>query len=65
MDLAGKTIAITGGARGLGAAMAKRLASLGSKLALIDLDDDALAAMADECRSAGAVDVHTIARARQ
>jgi len=59
MDLAGKTIAITGGARGLGAAMAKRLASLGSKLALIDLDDDALAAMADECRSAGAVDVHT------
>ena len=39
--------------------MAKRLAGLGSRLALIDLDDDALAAMADECRSAGAVDVHT------
>jgi len=59
MDLAGKTIAITGGARGLGAAMAKRLAGLGSKLALIDLDDAALTAMADECRSAGAADVHT------
>jgi 3-oxoacyl-[acyl-carrier protein] reductase len=59
MDITGKTIAITGGARGLGAAMAKRLAGAGSRLALIDLDADALAATADECRAAGAPDVHT------
>jgi len=59
MDLAGKTIAITGAARGLGAAMAKRLAGAGSRLALIDLDDDALAATADECRGVGATDVRT------
>ena len=38
MDLAGKTIVITGGARGLGAGMAKRLAAAGCKLALVDLD---------------------------
>ncbi len=36
MDLQAKTIIITGGARGLGAAMAKRLAAAGSKLALVD-----------------------------
>jgi len=62
MDLQGKTIVITGGARGLGAAMARRLAAAGSKLALVDLDEAALAAMADECRSAGApiVSVHKV-----
>ncbi len=42
MTLKGKTITITGGARGLGAAMAKRLAASGSRPALIDLDDGAL-----------------------
>ena len=42
MDLAGKTIVITGGARGLGAAMAKRLAAAGCRLALVDLDEAAL-----------------------
>ena len=59
MDLQGKTIVITGGARGLGAAMAKRLAIAGSKLALVDLDEEALAAIADECESIGAADVRT------
>ncbi len=59
MDLQGKTIIITGGARGLGAAMAKRLAAAGSKLALVDLDEEALAATADECESIGAADVRT------
>jgi len=59
MDLAGRTIAITGAARGLGAAMAKRLAGAGSRLALIDLDEDALVVMADECRRAGAADIHS------
>ena len=59
MDLNGKTIVITGGARGLGAAMALRLAKCGCRLGLVDLDDDALAATAEECRSAGAPDVQT------
>jgi NAD(P)-dependent dehydrogenase (short-subunit alcohol dehydrogenase family) len=54
MDLAGKTIVITGGARGLGAAMARRLAAAGSRLALVDLDESALQATAEECRTAGA-----------
>ena len=42
MELKGKTIAITGGGRGLGAAMATRLAAQGCKLALIDVDAQAL-----------------------
>jgi 3-oxoacyl-[acyl-carrier protein] reductase len=54
MDLAGKIIVITGGARGLGAAMAKRLAAAGCRLALVDLDEAALQATADECLAAGA-----------
>lgn len=57
MELHGKVIAITGGGRGLGAAMAVRLARQGCKLALIDLD----AALLDEaraaCHAAGAQDV--------
>jgi len=57
MNLDGRTIAITGGARGLGAAMARRLAKAGCRLALIDLDADALAAMAEECGRLGAAEV--------
>jgi len=57
MDLAGKTIVITGGARGLGAAMAKRLAAAGCKLALVDLDEAALKSMAKECSGAGSPQV--------
>ena len=57
MELAGKTIAITGAARGLGAAMAKRLAAEGCKLALIDLDSSALAQTQSVCSKAGAPDV--------
>ena len=53
MDLAGKTIVITGSGRGLGAAMARRLAAAGCRLALVDLDEQALQATAEECRQAG------------
>lgn len=53
MDLAGKTIVITGGGRGLGLAMAKRLAAAGCRLALVDLDEAALESAAGECRDAG------------
>ncbi len=59
MDLNGKTIIITGGARGLGGAMAGRLAKAGAKLALVDLDQDALDSMASLCRETGSPDVRT------
>ncbi|MDJ0813537.1 MAG: SDR family oxidoreductase [Woeseiaceae bacterium] len=54
MELREKVIAITGAGRGLGAATALRLAGQGCNLALIDLDDDALAATAAACNDAGA-----------
>ena len=59
MELEGKTITITGSGRGLGAAMAHRLAGQGCKLALIDIDDAALQRVAAACRDAGAPDVTT------
>ncbi len=49
MDLNNKVIVITGAARGLGAAMAKRLANSGAKLALVDLDADSIADTAAAC----------------
>lgn len=59
MNLAGKTVVITGAARGLGAAMAKRLAIAGSQLALVDMDRDALMSTAEECERAGSPEVRT------
>jgi len=49
MDLHNKTIVITGAARGLGAAMAKRLAGQKCKLALVDLDVESIANTQAEC----------------
>jgi 3-oxoacyl-[acyl-carrier protein] reductase len=43
MDLNGKVVAITGGAQGLGLAMAREFAAKGCKLALIDINEDSLA----------------------
>jgi len=54
MDLNNKTIVITGAARGLGAAMAKRLATHRCNLALVDLDADSIATTAKACEEAGA-----------
>jgi len=54
VDLRNRTIAITGAARGLGAAMARRLASAGCGLALVDLDEATLAETATACNAAGA-----------
>jgi len=61
MKLKGKTIAITGAGRGLGAAMAQRLAKQGCKLALIDLDQPALEKTRTACEAAGSpmVRIHT------
>ena len=52
MDIKDKTIIITGAARGLGAAMAKRLATHNCKLGLIDLDKDSIADTASACEKA-------------
>ncbi|MDJ0939939.1 MAG: SDR family oxidoreductase [Woeseiaceae bacterium] len=59
MNIKGKNIVITGGARGLGAAMATRLAAAGADLALVDLDEAALAETAARCREEGAAGVQT------
>jgi 3-oxoacyl-[acyl-carrier protein] reductase len=59
MELQDKVIAITGGGRGLGAAMAQRLAAQGCKLALVDLDDETLADTASKCEQAGSPKVAT------
>lgn len=48
MDLNGKVIVVTGGARGLGLAMAKSLAAKGASIALLDMNEQALA---DTCHS--------------
>jgi len=54
MDLKTKTVVITGAARGLGAAMASRLAAHGGNLALVDLDAESLTDTAATCSTAGA-----------
>ncbi|MEO1575418.1 MAG: SDR family oxidoreductase [Pseudomonadota bacterium] len=59
MQLKDKTIAITGAARGLGAAMARRLAGRGAHVALIDMDADALEAAREQCVEAGAASART------
>ena len=52
--LKGKIAVITGASRGIGAAVAKKLASLGADLALIYAGNDALAeAAAADCRALG------------
>ena len=55
MNIQNKVIVITGAARGLGAAMAKRLATQGAKLALVDLEADSIAETAAACEGAAEV----------
>ena len=52
MDLGGKTVVVTGAARGLGAAIARGLAERGARLALLDLDEDSLAQTLEGCSAA-------------
>ena len=52
--LKGKVAVVTGASRGIGAAIARKLASLGADLALIYAGNDALAeAVAEDCRALG------------
>jgi NAD(P)-dependent dehydrogenase (short-subunit alcohol dehydrogenase family) len=52
-EFAGKVIAVTGGASGLGAAFARRFARAGARLALLDLDGEAAKRTASELEAAG------------
>jgi NAD(P)-dependent dehydrogenase (short-subunit alcohol dehydrogenase family) len=53
-EFAGRVVAVTGGASGLGAAFARRFARAGAKLALLDLDGAAAQRTATELEAAGA-----------
>ena len=48
-QLAGKTVLITGAARGIGAESARRLAARGMRVSLVGLEPDELAKVAAEC----------------
>lgn len=52
--LAGKTVLITGGARGIGAEVARGLIGLGARVAILDRDGDAAQRLADELGGAAA-----------
>ncbi len=47
-DMTGKTVAITGASRGIGAAAARAFAAAGANLVLIARDGDAIAGLAGE-----------------
>ncbi|MHC4393145.1 MAG: SDR family oxidoreductase [Planctomycetota bacterium] len=51
--LKGKVVAITGGAGGIGSALARRFAARGARLALVDLMGDAVEALAATLRAEG------------
>jgi len=57
MNINGKVFAITGGGRGLGRAVAEGLAKKGGRIALLDLDESAMAETAELVRAAGS-DIH-------
>ena len=59
MKLENKTIVITGGGRGLGAAMARRLAAQGCNIALVDLDEATMAKTKAQCEMQGSSKVRT------
>ena len=46
MDISGVTAVVTGGGSGLGAATGRALAQAGVKVALVDLDEGAMASLA-------------------
>src|SRR4051812_10799689 len=50
--LAGRRVLITGGARGIGAALARRLHERNARVALLGLEPDRLRAVAESCGGA-------------
>ena len=48
MDVQGKAAVVTGGGSGLGAATARLLASKGAKVAVLDVNEDGIKAVAGE-----------------
>jgi len=54
MQIENSSIVITGGAQGLGLAMAEDFARQGAQLALIDMNDDALQDAIEKCEALGA-----------
>ncbi len=60
-DLAGRTALVTGGARGLGLAIARALAASGVRVALVDLSDDVAAAAEELARSSSVKTVGIVA----
>lgn len=48
-SVAGKRVLVTGAARGIGAALAEQLAQQGARLALVGLEPEAMAAVAERC----------------
>ena len=55
MNIENKVITITGAAQGLGAQIAKRLASKNAKVALIDLNLEKLKELKSEIENLGAI----------
>jgi NAD(P)-dependent dehydrogenase (short-subunit alcohol dehydrogenase family) len=49
VSLAGKRVLVTGAARGIGAALAEKAAGAGARLALVGLEPEKLAAVAERC----------------
>ena len=52
-NLNGKTAVITGAARGMGRSLSKRLLQEGCRLAMVDLDEEALGRSVEELSSLG------------
>lgn len=59
MQIKNSVIVITGGAQGLGRAMAEHFAERGAQLALIDMNEDVLSEAVQACRQLGAAQVQS------
>lgn len=53
MELQNSVVVVTGGAQGLGRAMAESLADAGANIALVDMQEDAVSQAAEELRAKG------------